>query len=88
MRRLPKALSYRRPSSRAIPLGNSTYILAFGVEEGSLVGRGHIFNWGKDGEGESDEEERGANLSDVYLTPVSPGPHVTGQRVGCNWVWL
>jgi hypothetical protein len=42
--RLLKALPYYRLSSCAIPLGNSIHILVFGVEEGSLVGRGHIFN--------------------------------------------
>ena len=37
MYRLLKALPYCRLSSRTIYLGNSIYILAFGVEEGSLV---------------------------------------------------
>jgi hypothetical protein len=69
---MPKTLPYSRPSPRTIPLGDYTHILAFGVEEGSLVGRGHIFNWRKNYKGESDEEERGANIPDVYPAPVSP----------------
>ena len=44
MRRIPKTLPYSQPSPRTIPLGNCTHILAFKVEEGSLVERGHIFN--------------------------------------------
>ena len=44
IRRLLKALPHSRPSLHAIPLDNSTHILAFGAEEGSLVRRGYIFN--------------------------------------------
>jgi hypothetical protein len=44
MRRLLKALPYSRLSPRTIPLSDYTHILAFKVEEDSLVGRGHIFN--------------------------------------------
>jgi hypothetical protein len=45
MRRVLKTIPYSRSSPLSIPLGNCTHILAFGVEEGPLVGRGHIFNW-------------------------------------------
>ena len=77
MRRLSKTLPHSRLSPRTIPLGDYTYILAFGVEEGSLVGRGHIFDWWKDSKGESNEKERGEDLSYVYPTPVSPRAHYT-----------
>ena len=77
MRHLSKALPYSRLSPRAIPLGTYTYILAFGVEEGSLVRRGHIFNWRKDCEGESDAEERGENLSYLHSTPASSRAYYT-----------
>jgi hypothetical protein len=59
---LPKALPYPRPSLLSIYIGNYAYILAFGVEEGSLVGRGYIFDWWEDCKGESDAEERGEVL--------------------------
>jgi hypothetical protein len=42
--RLLKALSHSRLSPYSISLGDYIYILAFGVEEGSIIGRGHIFN--------------------------------------------
>jgi hypothetical protein len=86
MCRVPEALPYSRPSSRAIPLGDYTHILAFGVEEGSLVRRGHILNWREDSKGESDEEERGENLSYLYSTPISLWPHDSCQCIGCNWI--
>jgi hypothetical protein len=42
------------------------------VAEGALVGRGYVLSWGEVSEGESDEEERGEDPSDVYIAPVSP----------------
>jgi hypothetical protein len=88
MRRLSKTLPYSRSSPRTIPLGDYIYILAFGVEEGPLVGRGYIFDWGKDSKGESDAEERGEDLSHLYSTLISSRVYYTSQRVGCNWIWI
>lgn len=77
-----KTLSYESSSYCAIPLGNGTYILAYGVAKSTLVGRGYLLNWREDCEGEGDEEKGGALLRDVYTTPASPWAHDTGQRVG------
>jgi hypothetical protein len=44
IRRMLKALPYSQSSSRTIPLSDCIYILAFKVEEGSLIRQGHIFN--------------------------------------------
>ena len=77
IRRILKTLPHSRSSSRTIPLGNYIYILAFRVEEGSLVGRGYIFNWRKDYKRESDAEERGEMLSYLYLAIVSPRAYDT-----------
>ena len=62
----------KSPTSRAISLGNGTYILAYGVAKGTLVGRGYLLNWREDGKEESDKEERGALLRDVYIILASP----------------
>jgi hypothetical protein len=70
--RMSETLPYEGPSYCAISLGNGTHILAYGVAKGTLVGRGYLLNWREDGEGESDKEERGASLRDVYTTPASP----------------
>jgi hypothetical protein len=69
--RMSETLPYEGPSYYAISFGNGTHILAYGVAKGTLVGRGYLLNWREDGEGESDEEERGASLRDVYITPAS-----------------
>jgi hypothetical protein len=69
---LPKALPHRRTSNWPVTLGNYTYILDEGVAEGALVGRGYVLSWGEVSKGESDEEERGEDPSDVYTAPVSP----------------
>jgi hypothetical protein len=74
---MPKTLPHSRPGSRTIYLGNHTHILAFGVEEGPLVRRGYVFNRWKDSKGESDEEERGEDLSHLYSTLASPRAHNT-----------
>jgi len=86
MRRLSKALPHSRSSSRTIPLGNYTHILAFGVEEGSLVRRGHIFNWRQDYKGESSAEEMGEDLSYVYLTLALSQAYYTSQCMESNWI--
>jgi hypothetical protein len=70
--RISETLPHEGPSYYAISLGNGTYILAYRVVKGTLVGRGYLLNWREDGEGESDEKERGALLRDVYTTPASP----------------
>jgi hypothetical protein len=84
MCRLLKTLSHSRPGLRTIYLGNHIYILAFGVEEGPLVRRGYVFNRWKDSKGESDEEERGEDLSHLHSIPASLRAYNTSQYVGCN----
>ncbi len=51
---MPKTLPHKGPSNRAISLGNSTYILAYRVVKGTLVGRGYLLNRREDYEGEGD----------------------------------
>ena len=88
LRRLPETISHFRTSYKPTPLGDNTYILAFRVVEGSLVGRGYILSWRKDSKAKSNKEERGADASYMYTTPVSPGPYNTCACVGSNWIWL
>ncbi len=49
---MPKTLPHKGPSDRVISLGNSTYILAYGVAKGTLVGRGYLLNKREDYKGE------------------------------------
>jgi hypothetical protein len=51
---IPKTLPHEGPSDRTISLGNGTYILVYGVAEGTLVGRGYLLNRREDCEGEGD----------------------------------
>jgi hypothetical protein len=88
MRRLPETISHFCTSSRLTPLGDNTYILAFGVVEGSLVGRGYILSWRKDSKAKSNKEERGADASYMYTTLVSLGLYNTCPCMGSNWIWL
>ena len=74
---LLKALPHRRASNRPITLGNHTHILDEGVAKGTLVGRGYVLSWGEVRKGESDEEERGAYLPDVYIILVLSWWHDT-----------
>ena len=77
LRRLSKTLPHCRSSPRLIPLGNCTYILAFGVEKDTLVGRSYIFGWRKNYKREDNEKERGEDLSHLYSALISPRPHNT-----------
>jgi hypothetical protein len=77
LRRLSKTLPHCRSSPRSIPLGNCTYILAFGVEKGALVGRSYIFGWRKNCKREGNEKERGEDLSHLYSALISLRPHNT-----------
>jgi hypothetical protein len=51
---MSKTLPHEGPSDCAISLGNGTYILAYGVAKGTLVGRGYLLNRWEDCEGEGD----------------------------------
>jgi hypothetical protein len=49
---ISKTLPYKGPSNRIISLGNSTYILVYGVAKGALVKRGYFLNRRKNYKGE------------------------------------
>jgi hypothetical protein len=83
-----ETLPYESSSYCAIPLGIGSHILAYGVAKGTLVGRGYLLNWREDGEGEGDEEERGAELRDVYITLALSRAYDASKRVGGNWIWI
>ena len=69
-------------------MGDYIYILAGRVAKGSLVRRGYVSSWGAVSEAESDKEERGTNIPDVYTALISLWGHNSSQRLGSNWVRL
>jgi hypothetical protein len=74
---MSKTLPHESLGYCTIPLGNGAHILAYRVAKSPLVGRGYLLNWRTNGEGESNEKERGAALRDLYLTLASPWTHDT-----------
>ena len=51
---MPKTLPHEGLGDHAISLGNSTYILVYGVAKGPLVRRGYLLNRREDRKGEGD----------------------------------
>jgi hypothetical protein len=51
---MSKTLPHEGSSVHAISLGNGTYILAYGVAKGALVGRGYLLDRREGCEGEGD----------------------------------
>ncbi len=67
---LLKALPHRRAGSWTITLGNYTHILARGVVKGTLVRQGYILSRRKDSKGESNKEQVGKDIPNLYIILV------------------